>query len=128
MRAQLSKILRMTKCKQPCQYKEYKIAEDPPNEFPEDQYGNETVFGIWPVSENTEKQKEVLIGSGDLTLDGDLRKSKLPTGKAILQRWHYIKQNPLIGGVKFADDDIATMITEELVLIWGRSRTPFTQD
>lgn len=61
MRAQLSKILRMTSCKQPCQYKEYKIAEDPPNEFPEDQYGNETVFGLWPVSENTEKQKEVLL-------------------------------------------------------------------
>ena len=61
MRAQLSKMLRMTSCKQPCQYKEYKIAEDPPNEFPEDQYGNETVFGLWPVSENTEKQKEVLL-------------------------------------------------------------------
>ena len=61
MEAQLSKILRKTKCKQPCQYKEYKIAVDPPNEFPEDQYGNETVFGIWPVSENTEKQKEVLL-------------------------------------------------------------------
>ena len=61
MRAQLSKILRMTSCKQPCQYKEYKIAVDPPNEFPEDQYGNETVFGLWPVSENTETQKEVLL-------------------------------------------------------------------
>ena len=61
MAAQLSKILRMTNCKQPCQYKEYKIAVDPPNEFPEDQYGNETVFGLWPVSENTETQKEVLL-------------------------------------------------------------------
>ena len=61
MAAQLSKILRTTNCKQPCQYKEYKIAVDPPNEFPEDQYGNETVFGLWPVSENTETQKEVLL-------------------------------------------------------------------
>ena len=57
-----------------------------------------------------ERQKEILTGSDDLTLDGDLRKNKLATGRGILQRWHLIQQNPLIDVVKFQDDGIASMI------------------
>ena len=50
----------MTKCKIPCNYDEYKLANNPPRPFTDD-FGNETVFGLLAVSENTEYQEEVLL-------------------------------------------------------------------
>ena len=58
--AELSKIIRMTNCKIPCNYNEYKLANNPPRPFT-DSFGNETVFGLLAVSENTEYQEEVLL-------------------------------------------------------------------
>ena len=58
--AELSKIIRMTNCKIPCNYKEYKLVNNPPRAFTDD-YGNERVFGLLAVSENTEFQEEVLL-------------------------------------------------------------------
>ena len=50
----------MTNCKTPCNYNEYKLANNPPRPFT-DEFGNETVFGLLAVSENTEFQEEVLL-------------------------------------------------------------------
>ena len=50
----------MTKCKIPCNYDEYKLANNPPRVFTDD-YGNETVFGLFAVSENTKFEEEVLL-------------------------------------------------------------------
>merc|ERR1712032_810119 len=58
--AELSKIIRMTNCKIPCNYNQYKLANNPPRPFT-DSFGNETVFGLLAVSENTEYQEEVLL-------------------------------------------------------------------
>ena len=57
--AELSKILRITKCKTPCNYNEYKLAYNPPR--PLAGFGNETVFGLVAISENTKFQEEVLL-------------------------------------------------------------------
>ena len=57
--AELSKIERITNCKTPCNYNEYKLANNPPREFTD--FGNETAFGLMAISENTEFQEEVLL-------------------------------------------------------------------
>ena len=50
----------MTNCKTPCNYKEYKLAYNPPRPISDD-FGKKTVFGLLAVSENTEFQEEVLL-------------------------------------------------------------------
>ena len=57
--AELSKIERITSCKTPCHYNEYKLAYNPPRDFTD--FGNESVFGLMAISENTEFQEEVLL-------------------------------------------------------------------
>ena len=58
--AELSKIIRITNCKIPCNYNEYKLANYPPKPFTDD-FGNKTVFGLLAVSENTRFEEEVLL-------------------------------------------------------------------
>ena len=57
---ELSKIIRETNCMTPCNYNEYKLARNPPRPLT-DEFGNETVFGLLAISENTEFQEEVLL-------------------------------------------------------------------
>ena len=57
--AELSKIERVTNCKTPCNYNEYKLANNPPREFTD--FGNEMAFGLMAISENTEFQEEVQV-------------------------------------------------------------------
>ena len=51
----------MTSCQPPCEYNEYRIASEPPKQFADGDFGNETVFGLEAISENTEFQEEVLL-------------------------------------------------------------------
>ena len=49
----------MTNCKTPCNYNEYKLAYNPPRSLTD--LGDDTVFGLEAISENTEFQEEVLL-------------------------------------------------------------------
>ena len=62
--APLTQIVKITNCKQPCNYKEYKIVNTNLKEFkyidyPEDQ----VVFCLWAVSQYTQIEEEVLVYS-----------------------------------------------------------------
>ena len=56
---ELSKIIRQTKCKIPCYYKEYKLAYNPPRKLSDET--NETYFGLMTITENTDIEEEVLL-------------------------------------------------------------------
>ena len=56
---ELAKIIRQTKCKIPCNYKEYKLAYNPPRKVADET--NETYFGLMTITENTDIEEEVLL-------------------------------------------------------------------
>ena len=56
---ELAKIIRQTKCKIPCNYKEYKLAYNPPRKVTDET--NETYFGLMTITENTDIEEEVLL-------------------------------------------------------------------
>ena len=62
MQVEVDEIVRVTGCKKPCSYKEYKLMNSNPREillaeFPKDQIG----FALWAVSQNTQYDEEVHI-------------------------------------------------------------------
>ena len=62
MQVEVDEIVRVTGCKKPCSYKEYKLMNSNPREillaeFPKDQIG----FALWAVSQNTQFDEEVHI-------------------------------------------------------------------
>ena len=59
---EVDEVVRKTGCRKPCSYKEYKFMNSNPREIvvaemPQDQIG----FALWPVSQNTNFEEEVII-------------------------------------------------------------------
>ena len=62
--APLSQIVKLTGCKRPCNYKEYKIVNTNLKEFAYIDYPkDQVVFCLWAVSQYTQIEEEVLVYS-----------------------------------------------------------------
>ena len=74
---EVDEVVRKTGCRKPCSYNEYKFMNSNPREIvvaemPQDQIG----FALWPVSQNTNFEEEVIIFTGPRCLWGPVYGSR----------------------------------------------------